>query len=217
MAAADGDLIGAALRFDPLGEAERLTGDSYKTDPATMALGIGLLMESGARKSQLLESNDDTRFSIDFDEARRIFASLGFRELVEIPTVSQYSPSEAMTFIVAWSNDGVLMDFDSFDGRLNSGKIHYNWRPNRKLEDRWSFMSSGRWRADGILVGDHDIREGLRHTLGRMRSVGEFLSPWVEQPFLWLNPHHEDDYKSATASVLAMLPADVRTAVGAVS
>lgn len=204
------DDIGSLLKFDPLSAAEHITGHDYKTDEGTMALGFLAAMTHNARKEEALTSSNDTRYSINWNDALAIFADLGFRELRRFGIVLNGEPE---TYLIAWSDDGVLLYADSYRGMLNSGRIHYNWQANDDVEDIWNYMSSGQQQETGLIVGDHPIIEGLRYNLNRMRSNGRFLNPWKYQPFLWLNPNSEDDYKAATHRILAQLPDAVQAAV----
>ena len=69
-----------------------------------------------------------------------------------------------------------------------------------------------------MIIGDSDIREGLKHKLATFTEHGEFVSPWVEQPFLWLVDYSQDDepgydYKVISQALIASLPAHVRAAI----
>jgi hypothetical protein len=73
--------------------------------------------------------------------------------------------------------------------------------------------------AHSVWVGDHDAREALRHNLTRLDEYGLFVTPWIEQPFLWLlhygDKDESDNYKQINAERMAMLPSDGRQAVKA--
>ena len=44
-----------------------------------------------------------------------------------------------------------------------------------------------------VWIGDNDVREGLAFRLEQMRSGGQFVTPWIERPFLWLLNYTEAD------------------------
>jgi hypothetical protein len=70
----------------------------------------------------------------------------------------------------------------------------------------------------GIWCGTHDVREAIRHKLALLRQHGQFVCPWVKQPFLWLL-HYMDtkvegyDYKAIADARIAMLPRHVRATI----
>lgn len=83
------------------------------------------------------------------------------------------------------------------------------------------FMKTAIWS------GDHDCRTALRHNIQKLEEFGEFVTPWVDTPHLWLlhwmdtkdNSGEPLDWrlirnKEINAERIAMLPADVRAAMG---
>lgn len=207
------DDVTSLLSFDPLAAAENLTGKSYKEDDATSALGLLMHMEHGARKAEALKRGDDTHFGTTFADALRIYDELGFTEIHSREFAGRTTTER---YVVMW-RAGVLATVESYNATsLNTTKIYYNWRPNEDV-DWWSYRASGHAR-DGVWVGDHDAREGLRNILSRLESAGEFLPVWVERPFLWLLSYADadaDDYSYAdvNASTIATFPADVVSAI----
>lgn len=217
------DPLEEMLRFDSLAEAEKMTGQSYKEDEATTWLGMAIGMSNADRKNAELRDRDDTLLSNDYDRYARIVGEMGFSKVLEVPFTSRYSEPERLE--IWWHEDGLLLSFDTYrTEHVNGGKVYYNWRPNPDTE-RWRYTSSGHMRPDGVWVGDHDCREALRHNLGRLRSGGSFLVPWVERPWLWLLHHGETDlapepwkdrdayYNRARAERVALLPEHVLAAI----
>lgn len=209
------------LKFDALTEAERLTGQSYKTDADTMALGMMMHMRHSARKEATLAAHDDTALSNRLDRYQRIICDLGFELVLEEPFKAD--EQEETLFIYA-HRDGILLHFDSFtwehrDGpNVNGGNFYYNLRQNSDRSDLWSIISSGHIN-DGILIGNHDCREAIRHNIGKLRESGSFVTPWVKRPFLWLLNYSEPkvegyDYHAINAARIARLPEWVREFVG---
>lgn len=204
------------LRYDPLTHAETLTGEDYKTDERTSALGLALHLQHSRLKKLELEARDDTHYGTPFWNTLRIYTALGFEPVHAhlFPSSRQYHASDR--FVVLWRPDGVLATLESYGDSTNSTKIYYNWRPNEDVEG-WSFMSSGHW-LDGVLVGDHDARQGLRHTLSRLEGNGTFLDTWVERPFLWFLDYSQTrvedyDYQLINEECIQRLPEHVREAI----
>lgn len=93
------------LNYDPLAEAEKMTGESYKESDATTWLGIGLLQENRKAKEALLREKDDSLFQNKLEDYVRIITNEGFEKVLEIPF--EYSDREEVrseTFFVYWKS-----------------------------------------------------------------------------------------------------------------
>lgn len=203
------------LNFDPLSAAEDITGVDYKDDEGTLLLGMSMAMlHNRAKEIALCEAND-THFRQTFDEAVAIFADMGFAEVLRDTFAGQDDRED--TYLVLWHPEGLLATCESYGEHLNTAKVLYNYaHANGAL--RWDLTSSGRFREDGVWVGDHDAREGIRHNLNALRAEGEFLSTWVERPFLWLLTYMDTkvegyDYDAINEERVARLPEHVRQAI----
>ena len=210
--------LGDLLRFDPLAAAEDLTGESYKDDEGTMALGLLMALDHNERKREALSATGDTHYNIGFDEALGILCSLGFSPVLTDTFDGTY---DGERFVILWSEDGILAKAESYGANLNTAQILYNWRPVDGVR-AWDFISSGHVTTDGVLVGYHDAREAVRRNVTRMRENGTFLTSWVERPWLWLLTYMDskaDDYDhtAITAERFARLPERVRSAIGEAS
>lgn len=205
--------VRAALSFDPLAEAEKFTGKSYKEDAETMRLGFALAMEHNQRKESLLTSAHDSHMNMNFADSLALFADLGFSEVYRETFAGR---DTAEVYVILWHADGILADCESYGAtRRNSAKVYYNYRFHDGTRPRWDLTSSGGMTGD-VWVGYHDAREGIRHNLNALRAEGAFLPTWVERPFLWLLNYGEkstDDYKDINAHKIALLPEHVRAAI----
>lgn len=208
------DNLDQLLKFDPLAEAERTTGNSYKDDPGTSLLGLALALAHGDRKREALQTGDDTHYGTSFADTLRIYAELGFSVIADRP----FQDDEHTERLVTLWRDGILATVESYRSSANSSKIYYNWQPNEGVR-RQSYTSSGHGHGDPLVwVGDHDAREGLRHTLGRLESAGKLLPVWIERPFLWLLSYTDSktpdySYEEINATAIEAFPASVRTAI----
>jgi hypothetical protein len=205
--------IGELLRFDPLAQAERITGNEYKTDDETAHLGMGIALLHNQRKNAALAASDDSHYGITFDGMVALMGRLGF-DVVLTRTFAGRDAAE--TSLVLWHPDGILGTLESYHGdHLNTAKVYYNVRPHDEFLP-WSVTSSGQHRL-GVWAGDHDAREGIRYNLDALREHGDFLSPWVARPWLWfLNYTDTDgdyDHKAINESVIAQLPEHVIAAI----
>lgn len=208
------DDIAALLAFDPLGQAERLTGESYKDDGATMSLGFAMHMEHNRRKADALQAARDSHFAMNLAETLALYAEMGFAEVL----CDEFAGTDVTeTFHILWHPEGLLATVESYGGvRRNCSKVYYNIAM-RSTGDMWSRTSSGRLMPGDVWVGDHDAREGIRTNLDRLREVGDFLPAWVERPFLWFVTYAETkrdyDYAAINAERISRLPAHVIAAI----
>ena len=205
-----------ALAYDPIAEAEKLTGlDSRKSD-AVAWLGMSLMHKQREEKNALLFLNRDTNsWAQSLEEWTSVIVEMGFEEILcdEIPGTQD-------KLRIYWRKaDGVLLVTDSYNGKsANSATAYFNYRGPR---DAMHQTSNGFAKeVDGVEVweGSRDAREGLRHALDSMAEAGQLLPVWVKRPFLWLL-HYNDtkpkdyDHKAITEERIARLPEDVRKAI----
>jgi len=212
--------VADALRFDALDTAEKLMGGSiHVDDPLTMAVGIGLMQANAAAKERMLTDRGDTTFSNKLDRYCEIVEAYGFEQVLCLPFENDRGEPEQM-FVYA-TRDGLLLRFDTYNAlHVNAASVYYNWRYSA-YAPKWECTSSGHGTEDGVWVGNHDAREALLFNMDRLKARGELLSPWIEQPFLWLL-HYMDtkskgyDYNAINGARIAMLPEWVRQMILAV-
>ena len=208
-------IVNALLKADPLTEAEEITGESYKTSKATMALGFLKMQELHRDKDALLGSNKDTVLSMKTEEWEALIKKMGFNELLTIPFESGKQKEK---LVICWLEPGILLCYDTC-GLVyrNASSIYYCWKPDEDTEKTgktYEVISSGTWTEDGVILGSHDAREALRFKLYKLFTYGTLITPWPKKPFLWLL-HHGDtkdknyDYEAINAERLAMLPKKV--------
>jgi len=211
------DQIRDLLRYDPLDAAERLTGNSYKDDEGTSALGFLMHLDHSERKEAALKAAGDTHFSMPYAEACDVYERLGFEKVGTFPFEAEDGTPEE--FSVWWHSDGLLLTAETYRTTgLNISKVRYNVRLNVPRSEAWDRLSSCSTTESGVTVGDHDAREGLAAKLQGLREVGEFLPVWEEQPFMWLLNYMDTktdgyDHKAITESRIAALPQHVQTAI----
>lgn len=221
--------IDRLLKFDPLDQAERITGYSYKDDKETSTLGLGLALLHNERKREALAATGDSHFHTTYIEYIELLQDLGFEiSLQEYFEGDRYNDSPPVNegFTVLWHPDGILATAESYGTGLNSSKVYYNVMIDQSREDYYGAFSSGHFNLPSydagikIWVGDHDGREGIKHNLNRLREVGEFQAQWIERPFLWLltymdaRPGHGNyAHEKINEERISRLPEHVRNAI----
>lgn len=212
------------LNTDPIVEAEKITGHSYKEDQATAALGMLLNIDHGARKREALAQAGDSHFRMTYDEFLVLLTAEGFRQVHSLPFTNTYGQTE--TYSIWWRGDGILVTAESYTWTsrdreaptVNSAKAYYNWR-SHPGENYWpggSFQGLGRDDDDRLTIaGDSDVREGFKHKLAEFTDHGQFLNPWLKRPFLWFKDYSQkdDNYEEINEALIATLPERVRTAI----
>lgn len=181
--------IAKSLSRDALGEAEQITGESYKDDSGTGMLGMMLQHDVLQQRKALLSVAGDTYFGMEFSRAITVFEKNGFyrvfREMFK-------GHADEETFCIFWHPDGLLLHCSScymrLDGGnahwLDSGNVYYNWKP---FDDKGypRVPGSGGFK-DGVWGGNLDVREGLIHNLTCLRAGGKFVCPWEYDPCVCL-------------------------------
>lgn len=178
------DTVDALLHFDPLSTAEKLTGESYKADGATEALGMLLMMNASQAKRETLITLQDTHWGMSFNWLKNVCDDLGLKLVFEEPI-----PDTKDTFFVFASPEGLIVSGDTYWDKVNSVHLHGCWVPpdikNMAQED-WDALfycshealmnctHSVSFKADG--------REGLKRRVQKMRSRGKFDPKWGGRP-----------------------------------
>lgn len=233
------DLIKEALGFDPLYEAEKITGKvtSIDDNPEGFVLGLDFVHAKAHRMERLMRDTNDTYRSMPFDEFDAVANDVGFTNILEIPFVSR---EESHLYRVYWHYDhSILLDVDSYLGygnkhlTLNGGSFYYNFAPDlEKLHNskEWVYSSGHYCVYDEennkyVWSGNHSVTNGcLRYYIKRMLEYGSFLKQWEESPLIYLT-HHGDrkDYPNydnlrksldtTTKERIAQLPKDVQDVI----
>ena len=199
------------LGVDPLLEAEKITGESYKESAGTSGLGMLLMQDNHASKEALLSLTNDTCFRNKTDEYIAKIQEEGFEQvLLENFTISTGYSGEPLPveehknerFFVFWHPDGILLRFDTYGGdSVNSASFYYNIAVDNKHEflavrSSGTYVTYGDDGGKSVWAGNHDAREAVRFNLRRLRACGRFLPQWVEadhQHSIWLS-HYGDTH-----------------------
>lgn len=204
-----------ALDFDPIAEAERMVGISYKEDDAVTWLGMGLQQLHRQKADALLFLNRDTNsWNQNLQEWIEVVEGMGF-ELVAFGEIPDSNDKWRI-----WWMKGILLFSDSYhdDTQVNGANAWLNYKGPREAMHQCS--NGFAMEIDGVPVWtvQRDAREGLRFALQEMGQSGEVLSKWVKRPFMWLL-HYNDtktegyDHKAITESRIQLLPPHVQEAI----
>ena len=210
------------MNFDPLLAAEELTGDSYKEDEGTLALGALFAQKHATAKREELALRDDSYYGSAYASYIELVESLGFERVF---TESFSGAEEVTDHLEFYWREGILLRVESYAGlRVNSASLYFNGE-FADSADPWSMRLNGHLNGAAydegryVWVGSVDVREGLRHILAQLEAKGQALEVWLEQPFMWLLNYAESrgeyDFEAITARKLALFPAEVRTAIKA--
>lgn len=206
--------IEEALNYDPLLEAEKLTGKDYKECLATTALGFDLMRKHADKKEALLFLNQDTSLGKNLSQQLEVLYGMGFKLAASGPV----GDSEDR-WRMLW-RPGILVFFDSYyrDDSINSGKAYFYYHGPRKYLNRCSSVFAEARDGENVWEASLDIREGFRHTIESLEQHGKFITPWPRQhSSLWLLHYEEDKDPSMTSGTsgrrstrLQLLPESVR-------
>lgn len=195
------------LKFDALDTAEKIMGEDYKGGNGVMGLGFLLMQANSRKKEEILMAEGDTLFSNKLDRYLTIVKGIGFEviyeEAFQTPPWNEGDAPRNETYFIMARHDGLLLSFDTYGGdSINGGHLYYNWKPHDNVKP-YRATSSGGWEfpegvdrytadmSEATWVGSHDCREALVFNITRLEENGNFVTPWIRQPFLWLS-HHGD-------------------------
>jgi hypothetical protein len=210
------DKIQELMEYDPIAEAEKLTGQrtgSSLKDP-TAALGFIGHIQKGETLKGLLMLQDDTHWGCTFKDLIRIAEEEGFEVVLRDPTV------DGDELIIAWNPAGILLYAESYSAgkSINTAKIDYFFEGNEG--ESYPHIAGGvsRGYEGGKLHIGKDVREGFRHHLNGARACGSFIPQWPATPFLWLLSYSDSkvegyDYKAISMARIKRLPEHVQRAI----
>lgn len=136
--------------LDPLLQAEKLTGSSYKKDNATSLLGFAIHIEKSREMNKLMDETNDTRFSEKTEDYLDKVKSFNFEQILKEDFQSDGITESLYIF---WHKEySILLSFDTYKGSRNGSKFYYNWSPNDR-KSRADVTSSGGyngfyWKSD---------------------------------------------------------------------
>jgi len=219
------DRIRKAIAFDPLDEAEKQTGKSYKTDNDTAMLGFKLMQSNTQEINSLLKRSDDSCYSHSVGDYLRIVRDIGFEKLYHDYFVNKYGKTNQY-FLLFHRELAILMVIDTFSSgfdpsdSINRSDMYFNWEPNSEANRRKG-TSSGHFHKDSnryIWIGNNDSRLAIRNQIEELKEYGTFVNPWIERPHLYLYHHGDkkdsshstlEESKNMTKTRLEYLPEDV--------
>lgn len=201
------DKIKEALEFDPLNEAEKIFGNKhwseFSEDEASMSMGLCFLHNQN--KNKLLKENNDTHFSMSWNEFIEIITNNGFKPGYEYSFPYEDKTEKAALY---YREDGLIIWVTSFwNGEsVNGGKLYGELKMNdsSKRSEIPSCSNGFYDYENGKLHFDTDIREGLVWFIREMSKYGEFVKQWEDtRRFLWFVDFMEDkesnyDYEGIT-------------------
>lgn len=215
----DGELF-KVMSLDPLGEIEDRTGIHHSHpvlgDLATV-VSIPLFQAKGAVIEREMRARGDTFPEMTLSDYENALAAEGF-ELVLTEPVEVHSYSAPSDLLVHAHPAGMLAYVctygeDRRPGGMNPNLV-LNWRGDTSA---LPFGFSGTTTKAETTDLRINIDTGLRLRLAALRALGEVVSPWEKQPFIYLLSYKEGcdrqsfgTYKALNAERIAKLPTWVR-------
>lgn len=140
------------MKQDPLSDAEKITGKSYKEDEGTEAIGMLLHLEKNAALTALLKQAGDTTWGMSVLEYIEVITKFGFQQVYIEPFVCDNRKESLYIFFHVELS--ILLSFDTFNGSsVNSGHFYYNWSPNMDLRGRLTSTGGFFFPKDGKHIG----------------------------------------------------------------
>lgn len=193
------------LNLDPLHEAEKITGESYKCSEETSRLGLGIAMMVNQAKRDALTKNKDTHMSSTLAEYLLVVDDLGFELVNKVEFFNESNNVPESQYWYWQPEKHILLMFSTYTWEHKkgnpgiSGGHFYYCHEHDKPEHFMGYSSGGyvNWKdesRDYTWFGHHDCREGLRYHIENLAANGTF-KPWPKNhdSFIW--PFHFGDEK----------------------
>lgn len=214
------DSIEDLINFDPLHEAEKITGKSYKEDEDTDRLGLSLAISNNVRKEKILRNLGDTSFSMEMEDYMEVITNIGF-DIVYTEEFSnpRIEHTKEKLYILFNEKIGGLAVVDSHVCSRNAASIYVNVRPKNpehsRLDLPTSLMGTSCYNPESRIISlSLDVREALVYKIVQLHHWCDFIVPWEEkQIYVPLNHYGDDDRKGQRRRRFYALPEKVRSKI----
>lgn len=192
--------IERALNFDPIAEAEKVTGKGHWSgfDSADNSLALLMGITSNANKKDLLAQANDTYFGMSWSYFIDQLFSRGFKLGTAWRfTDDKYGEIHEEVAVIYYREDGILIFAESYSNAtsVNSGKCWYELEFSDEANSTGDafrrIIRTGGMHAEKKLNNQIDIREGLFHKLETAAECGKFIPVWEHNTFLWISDYVE--------------------------
>lgn len=196
------DKIDKILRYDPIAEAEKITGKGHWSNFSEDDNMLALLMniQHANRKEDILKSSKDTYFSMSWDYLIDILQKNEFELGTEWSFVDdQWGKINNEKAAIYYREDGVVVYAESYNNgtSVNSGKCYYELELKEDVNKNEVFclIHTGCWYDENKIENELDIREGLIHELNKAARYGNFIRKWENRNHLWILDYMESKNK----------------------
>jgi hypothetical protein len=119
------DEINQLQKMDPLKEAEKISGESYKTCTMTSMMGFSIQMNKSKKMAELLDKMNDVKFGEKLNSYIAKITTFGFEEVFKMPFKNDRNALEHLYAFFEPSR-GILLIFDTYNGDgVNGGNMYY--------------------------------------------------------------------------------------------
>jgi hypothetical protein len=127
--------LGELLRRDSIAEAKKMAKDMpllFGKEHDLLMLGHSIRLNE-AKNNALINAGDSV-YSDALDRYHGIICGIGFEKVLELDFVSSKWENRPEKFFIFWRKDGLLLSHDTFNGKVNSGHVYFNWRSNGEFK-----------------------------------------------------------------------------------
>lgn len=209
------------LKTDPLYEAEKVTGKSYKESEQTTLLGMLIAMDHGERKKEMLQSRGDSYMSMTVEYYENLLEENGFKEAHCHSFTCPHYGTEQYFKVFYHPIHFCLLTFETFGKTsVNSTKMYSQVKTDNYSDDEeiiYGLMCSRSTEKDpddpekNIHILSHDCREGMLNYFNKIKNK---MINWKFMPHVWFVDYAQEkeedfDYKSISNSVIKTFPKEV--------
>lgn len=196
------DSVDRLLKYDPIAEAEKISGKGHWSNFSEQDNMFALLlnMQHAENKEKVLKGNKDTYFSMSWYYLMEVLSENGFKVGTEWEFIDdQYNQTHKEKAGIYYREDGVVVFAESHNDckSVNGGKCFYELEMKEGVSDREFFhlLHTGCCYGENKLENQLDIREGLIHELNKAAMYGNFIKIWKNRRSLWILDYMESHKK----------------------
>lgn len=220
------------LNIDTYSEAERITGKSHTDfNDNEQMFALALHAQHSKTKRETLKANNDTHFSMKWNEFKSLMLQNGFKIGLSYEFDNEGIENEAILF---YNNYGIVVWSTSYYDSLNEAKLYAQigyegeitfvnktmeyWEKTYQelvmtpelevaLESLRGFSHDAFMSIEKGIHISLDCREGMFYKLNEVKRNFTFFKEWTSSPFLWFLDYTETrdsgyDYKKITKEKL---------------
>jgi len=210
-----GEEASKLISASAISQAEELVGESYISSIKTKSLAVLLAQHNSRLRQAKFAEFGDTFYPMPVMDLLNITKNEGFSIVTSVFDYSHVYDLNDVILILFNPALAALLCVTTCNMLTNDVTLYFNWKPNRELTTLESFRIVGPgYTKDGVFISYLRVLDGFRYRLNLLKVNGDFVSPWVDIPFIELVNYPDMETCSSLVAItetrLNNLPIKVR-------